>query len=89
MEDKPISIRLGARRLEALERYLADNPDETRNGVIAGAVEDLLRQTGHWREAGDVRPEDDPAPMADRRPTLSERVRALEEAIAEMKAQAK
>jgi len=43
MEDKPISIRLGARRLEALERYLSENEGETRNGVIAGAVEEYLR----------------------------------------------
>ncbi len=81
MEDKPISIRLGIRRLEALERYLAANPDETRNGVIAGAVEEYLRATGYW-EAPPVAGGIDTAPFAAHRPTLSERVSALEEAVA-------
>ncbi|MDU8912469.1 hypothetical protein [Aestuariicoccus sp. MJ-SS9] len=80
MEDKPISIRLGARRLDALERYLRAHPDETRNGVIAGAVEQYLKETGFW---------DDELPPGShldhpddrRRPTLSERVRRLEERV--------
>jgi hypothetical protein len=80
MEDKPISIRLGARRMEALERYLAANPDETRNGVIAGAVEQYLRETGFWQD--DLPPDsrlDHPDDL--RRPTLSERVKRLEEIV--------
>jgi hypothetical protein len=82
MEDKPISIRLGARRLTALERYLAANPDETRNGVIAGAIEAHLKATGFWEPtAQDVDDAQDMAPMADRRRTLSERVKALEERV--------
>ena len=83
MLDKPISIRLGTRRLEALERYLAANPDETRNGVIAGAVEDYLRATGFWEAPSPAGHEArDLAPMAATRPTLSERVKALEEMVA-------
>jgi len=87
MEDKPISIRLGARRLEALERYLSENEGETRNGVIAGAVEEYLRTTGHWRAANvNASVADDPAPMANHRPTLSERVKILEEAVDRLQA---
>lgn len=85
MEDKPISIRLGARRLEALERYLAENEGETRNGVIAGAVEEYLRTTGYWKPANaNAVAADDPAPMANHRPTLSERVKYLEETMERM-----
>lgn len=79
MEDKPISIRLGSRRLEALERYLVANPDETRNGVIAGAVETYLKETGYWEEPPNAKGVDDQAAFAAHRPTLSERVKALEE----------
>lgn len=80
MEDKPISIRLGARRMEALERYLAANPGETRNGVIAGAVEQYLRETGFWQ---DDLPSDSRLNHPDdlRRPTLSERVKRLEDLV--------
>lgn len=81
MEDKPISIRLGVKRLEALERYLQANPDETRNGVIAGAVENYLKETGFWEAAVTAKGVDDPAEFAAHRPTLSERVKALEEAV--------
>jgi hypothetical protein len=77
MEDKPISVRLGVRRTLALERYLAAHPDEKRNGVIAGAVEQYLRDTGYWQDAPDG-PERAPN---DRRPTLSERVKRLEEVV--------
>lgn len=80
MEDKPISIRLGARRMGALERYLAANPDETRNGVVAGAVEQYLRESGFWQD--DLPPDsrlDHPDDL--RRPTLSERVKRLEEIV--------
>ena len=80
MEDKPISIRLGARRMEALERYLVANPGETRNGVIAGAVEQYLRETGFWQD--DLPPDsclDHPDDL--RRPTLSERVKRLEDLV--------
>ncbi len=83
MSDKPISVRLGARRMDALDRYLEANPDETRNGVIAGAVEDYLKATGFW---------DDSLPSGSRlghpddrrRPTLSERVKRLEDIMAVM-----
>jgi len=85
MEDKPISIRLGVRRLEALERYLAANPGETRNGVIAGAVEDYLRETGFWEEPMVAKAVDDPAKYAAHRPTLSERVKALEEEVQKLR----
>ncbi|WP_170755608.1 hypothetical protein [Ruegeria lacuscaerulensis] len=82
MEDKPISIRLGARRLQALEHYLSENPDETRNGVIAGAVESYLKETGFWVPASnEAQVAQDDAPMAQTRPTLSERVRKLEETV--------
>lgn len=83
MEDKPISIRLGARRMEALERYLASNPGETRNGVIAGAVEQYLRETGFWLD--DLPPDsrlDHPDDL--RRPTLSERVKRLEDLMSKL-----
>ncbi len=83
MEDKPISVRLGIRRLEALERYLSANPDETRNGVIAGAVEEYLMATGYWEETP-VAQGVDSARFAAHRPTLSERVAALEEAVAQL-----
>ncbi|MEY8095844.1 hypothetical protein AB9F29_00260 [Falsihalocynthiibacter sp. S25ZX9] len=85
MEDKPISIRLGARRMEALERYLSENQGETRNGVIAGAVENYLKETGYWAEASVSNASDDPADFAARRPTLSERVKALEDAMEQLK----
>ncbi len=83
MEDKPISIRLGARRMEALERYLAANPSETRNGVIAGAVEQYLRESGFWQNdlPSDSRL-DDPDDL--RRPTLSERVKRLEDFMSKL-----
>ncbi|WP_170392076.1 hypothetical protein [Ruegeria arenilitoris] len=85
MEDKPISIRLGARRLQALEHYLSENPDETRNGVIAGAVESYLKETGYWSPPPPAaKGIDDDAPMAHTRPTLSERVKRLEEIIARL-----
>ncbi len=83
MEDKPISIRLGARRMEALERYLAANPGETRNGVIAGAVEQYLRETNFWQD--NIPPDnrlDHPDDL--RRPTLSERVKRLEDLVAKL-----
>lgn len=87
MEDKPISIRLGARRMEALERYLQANPVETRNGVIAGAVESYLRETGFWSEPGSgAKAADDTSQMAATRPTLTERVKVLEEFMARMEA---
>lgn len=77
VEDKPISVRLGTRRLDALERYLAAHPDETRNGVISGAVEQYLRDTGFWTE--ELPPGSHLGHPDDRkRPTLSERVRRLE-----------
>lgn len=85
MEDKPISIRLGSRRLEALELYLSANPDETRNGVIAGAVESYLKETGFWQEVRSTREDDDTAKLAVHRPTLSERVKALEDEIDRLK----
>ena len=77
LQDKPISIRLGTRRMNALERYLKANPGETRNGVIAGAVEDYLKETGFW---DDVLPAGSHLGHLDdqRRPTLSERVKRLE-----------
>ncbi|MGG7643916.1 hypothetical protein ACQ5SP_03790 [Rhodovulum sp. YNF3179] len=81
MEDKPISVRLGARRMDALERYLEAHPDENRNGVIAGAVEMYLRETGFWKNelprGSSVDHPDDR-----KRPTLSERVKRLEEIVA-------
>ena len=40
--------------MDALERYLAANPGETRNGVIAGAVEQYLRETGFWEDDGKI-----------------------------------
>lgn len=80
MEDKPISIRLGARRMDALARYLAANPGETRNGVIAGAVEQYLRETGFWQD--DLPPDSHlHHPDDRRRPTLSERVKRLEDLV--------
>ena len=83
MTDKPISIRLGPRRMDALERYLLANPNETRNGVIAGAVETYLKDTGYWNDALPLgsrigHPDDR------RRPTLSERVARLEGMISEL-----
>jgi hypothetical protein len=45
-----LSVLIGARRMEALERYLLANPGETRNGVIAGAVEQYLRETDFWQD---------------------------------------
>ena len=82
-EDKPISIRLGHRRLRALEKYLEAHPDETRNGVIAGAVEDYLKAAGYWREPLPLaRSVDDALPVASFRPTLSERVARLEAQVA-------
>ena len=83
MNDKPISIRLGARRMDALEHYLAANPNETRNGVIAGAVETYLKETGHWNDALPTGSRNDHTDDR-RRPTLSERVARLEKAISEM-----
>ena len=80
MEDKPISVRLGARRMDALERYLEAHPDETRNGVIAGAVEQYLRETGFWSD--ELPPGSHLGHPDDRRrPTLSERVKRLETII--------
>ncbi len=86
MEDKPISVRLGPRRMNALERYLAVHSDETRNGVIAGAVEAYLQETGFWNEASPLgrhmgRPKDQ------HRPTLSERVARLEGLIEQLQAE--
>ena len=82
MEDKPISIRLGHRRLQALERYLEAHPDETRNGVIAGALESHLKATGFWVDPPAIsRGVDDHPVVAAHRPTLSERVAALEKQI--------
>jgi hypothetical protein len=83
MEDKPISIRLGHRRLQALERYLEAHPDETRNGVIAGALESHLKATGFWVDPPAIsRGVDDRSEMVVARPTLSERVAALEKQVA-------
>ena len=83
MEDKPISVRLGARRMDALEKYLSKHPDENRNGVIAGAVEQYLRDTGFWSDnlpAGShIGHPDDRL-----RPTISERVKRLESIIDEL-----
>ena len=70
---------------KALERYMEEHPDETRNGVIAGAVEQYLRDTGFW---------DDELPSGShvghpddqKRPTLSERVKRLEEIVANLSA---
>lgn len=45
MIDKPFSIRLGVRRIDALEHYLAANPNETKNRVIAGTGETYLKET--------------------------------------------
>jgi hypothetical protein len=80
MEDKPISVRLGPRRMDALERYLAAHPDESRNGVIAGAVEQYLRDTGFWED--ELPPGSHIGHPDDRhRPTISERVKRLEEIV--------
>ena len=66
--------------MDALERYLAANPGETRNGVIAGAVEQYLRETGFWED--DLPPDSRLDHLDDRRrPTLSERVKRLEEIV--------
>jgi hypothetical protein len=80
MEDKPISVRLGARRMDALESYLAAHPEENRNGVIAGAVEQYLRETGYW---SDELPAGSHIGHADdrQRPTISERVKRLEDLV--------
>jgi hypothetical protein len=83
MTDKPISIRLGARRMDALERYLVANPNENRNGVIAGAVEAYLKETGHWNDTLPVGSRND-HPDDRRRPTLSERVARLEEIMSQL-----
>jgi hypothetical protein len=80
MTDKPISIRLGARRMDALEHYLAANPNESRNGVIAGAVEAYLKETGHWSDVLPAGSRND-HPDDRRRPTLSERVAHLEKTV--------
>jgi hypothetical protein len=83
MDDKPISVRLGAHRMDALERYLAAHPDENRNGVIAGAVEQYLRETGFWQDelplGSHIGHPDDR-----KRPTLSERVKRLESIVDEL-----
>lgn len=80
MDDKPISVRLGARRMDALQRYLDAHPGENRNGVIAGAVEQYLRDTGFWEDelplGSHIGHPDDR-----KRPTLSERVKRLEEIV--------
>lgn len=85
MEDKPISVRLGTRRMDALERYLEAHPDEKRNGVIAAAVETYLKETGFWE---DELPHDSRLDHPDdrRRPTLSERVKRLEDIVDELTA---
>ena len=83
MDDKPISVRLGARRMDALERYLEEHPDETRNGVIAGAVEQYLKDTGFWED--ELPPGSHIGHPDDRRrPTISERVKRLEEIVAKL-----
>ena len=86
MQDKPISVRLGVRRAAALERYLEANPGETRNGVIAGALELYLKQTGFWEDTG---PSASGAAGMDEglRPTLSERVARLEDLVAKLQEQ--
>ena len=77
MEDKPISVRLGARRMDALARYLDAHDGETRNGVIAGALEQYLKETGYWED--ELPPGSHIGHPDDRRrPTISERVRRLE-----------
>ena len=83
MTDKPISIRLGARRMDALEHYLAANPNESRNGVIAGAVEAYLKETGYWTDSLPADSRND-HPDDRRRPTLSERVAHLEETVSQL-----
>ena len=83
MTDKPISIRLGARRMDALEHYLAANPNESRNGVIAGAVEAYLKETGYWTDSLPAGSRNDHADDR-RRPTLSERVAHLEETVSQL-----
>lgn len=83
MTDKPISIRLGARRMDALEHYLAANPNESRNGVIAGAVEAYLQETGYWTDSLPAGSRND-HPDDRRRPTLSERVAHLEETVSQL-----
>ena len=77
MDDKPISVRLGARRMDALGRYLAAHPGENRNGVIAGAVEQYLKETGFWEDELPLDSRLD-HPEDGKRPTLSERVKRLE-----------
>jgi hypothetical protein len=88
MDDKPISVRLGARRMEALQRYLDAHPDENRNGVIAGAVEQYLGETDFWEEE---LPSDSRLDRPDdrKRPTLSERVKRLEAIVEELVASSK
>jgi hypothetical protein len=83
MTDKPISIRLGARRMDALEHYLAANPNESRNGVIAGAVEAYLKETGYWPDSLPAGSRND-HPDDRRRPTLSERVAHLEDTVSQL-----
>jgi len=83
MTDRPISIRLGARRMDALEHYLAANPNESRNGVIAGAVEAYLKETGYWTDSLPAGSRND-HPDDRRRPTLSERVAHLEETVSQL-----
>ena len=83
MTDKPISIRLGARRMDALEHYLAANPNESRNGVIAGAVEAYLKETGYWTDSLPAGSRNDHTDDR-RRPTLSERVAHLEETVSQL-----
>jgi hypothetical protein len=83
MEDKPISIRLGHRRLQALERYLEAHPDETRNGVIAGALESHMKATGFWVDPPAIsRGVDGPEKTVVVKQTLSERVESLEARLA-------
>jgi hypothetical protein len=83
MEDKPISVRLGARRMDALARYLDAHDGETRNGVIAGALEQYLKETGYWED--ELPPGSHIGHPDDRqRPTISERVKRLEELVSKL-----
>ena len=83
MTDKPISIRLGARRMDALEHYLAANPTESRNGVISGAVEAYLKENGYWIASLPAGSRNDHTDDR-RKPTLSERVAHLEETMSQL-----
>ena len=83
MIDNSFSLRLGVSRIDALEHYLAANPNETKNRVIAGTGETYLKETGHWNDELPTGSQND-HPGDLRRPKLSERVARLKKAISEM-----